>query len=207
MAAAAAAKCALNGTVVASACGPSSCGGLESLARSVHAAGFPCVVALAYEPLALPPSHVLQLPQPMLPLLPRAEWCNRTKNLYERRRVELYRVLLWRALLDAGVDVLGVDPHYELVRDPMPALHSLRARGEGAAAHDPAGAPEVVGHEPGWYLKQFSLSLLYVRSTQATRALIARVEARTFGATPQRTSSGADQCRSKKLVRMGMALE
>ena len=73
-----------------------------------------------------------------------------------------------------------------LDRNPLPALGVLRVRADGlqvaGEAYLGAGSsPDVVGGTPGFSLKQIYTYCVWLRSTPATRLLLAQAEARTFG--------------------------
>ena len=173
-------RCALNGTVVASVL-PSASAAIMPLARSAIAAGFGCVVVQPIESVTLTDDErrvLLLLDLPSKPLLPRSMWCNTSQ--YMARRRQFYRLRLWRIVLESGLDLLGVDATRVLLRNPLPAIVSLRTRDE--AEHGSGVRPDMVGHTPGWFLKQFGLGVgMWLRSTEATRILLRRSEARVRG--------------------------
>jgi hypothetical protein len=153
------ADCALNGTVVASVLLPGH-PTILPLVHSAAAAGFPCVVVQPLEPM-VPADEtmarlLLPLPLPNTPLLPRGSWCNSSE--YWSRRAQFYRLRLWRTLLDLRLDLLGVDSRYQLLRNPLPAIAALRTRND--AQYGGGVRPDVIGHTPGWFLKQFGLGLI-----------------------------------------------
>ena len=182
---AAAHRCALNRTVVASVIGPGALRTALPLARSARDAGFPCVVVLPFGNVnATANDHsdlLLLLPSLAVPLLPRSQWCRTTWRDYILRRTQLYRMMLWRNLVELGFDVLGVDTSRRIRRNPLPALVALRTRDE--EQYGSGAAPDVIGHTPGFYLKQYSFATpIWIRSTEATRTLLRRAAARSFGA-------------------------
>jgi len=178
-------ECAVNGTVVASVLTTPETAVMLPLARSAATAGFPCIVVQPIEhlptvsSLSNSDSHLmLMLPLPPAPLLPRSRWCNTTQ--YTARRLQFYRLRLWRLLLDAKLDVLGVDSAMRLKRSPLPALSAMRTRDK--EEYGSGAPPDFVGHTPGWYLKQYSLSAgVWIRSTYATRSVLHQAEARVHG--------------------------
>ena len=125
----------------------------------------------------------MPLPPPPKPLLPRARWCNKTAAEYKKRRVQFYRMLLWRTLLDRGLNVLGVDPSVRLKRDPLPAIAVFQTRPD--KQYGSSAKADVLGGTPGWFLKEYYLHTMWIRSTPATRALLRQAEARTFGVYDQ----------------------
>jgi hypothetical protein len=177
--------CAQNGTVVATPLPPHSLPIILTLARSAAAAGFPCIVVQPFVTLSAPFDPLLSpLPAPDPPLLPRSRWCNASKKSeYWRRLSSLHRMLLWRTLLDRGLNVLGVDAERRLVRNPLPAIAALRTRDE--AQYGLGAPPDVLGGAPGWYLKEYYLHTVWLRACDATRALLRRAEARVRGASDQ----------------------
>ena len=170
----------MNRTVVASVL-PTSIETVMPLARSAQAAGFGCIVVQPLEPVTLTDDErraLLLLDLPVKPLLPRSMWCNSSQ--YTSRRRQFYRLRLWRLVLDSGFDLLGVDPSRQLLRNPLPAIAALRTRDE--PEHGSGVRPDVIGHTPGWFLKQFGLSVgMWIRSTEATRTVLRRSEARVRG--------------------------
>jgi len=122
--------------------------------------------------------HILPPPSPSL--LPRSRWCNASRKDYTHRRRQLHRMHLWRTVVDLGYNVLGVDPSRRLLLTPLPALDALRTR--SGAQYGSGKRPDVVGGTPGWYLKQFTLHTMFIRSTSPTRRLLRQAEARSFGA-------------------------
>ena len=172
--------CAQNGTVVVTTAAPSNLARIVALAADVRMVGFGCLVveALSATPMQGWPQEVpgaLMLASPDAPLLPRARWCNNSQ--YDFRRTQLSRQRAWRLLLSHGLDILGVDPSTRLLRNPLPVITAQRT------AKGPP--PDVLGKAPGWFLKEYVLSGIWIRSTVTTRALLERVEARTWGAWDQ----------------------
>ena len=184
------AGCALQQTVVCTTlAGAHEISAAVQLARSVKAAGFPCLVVLPFEAIvSLSTSadgadrQLLSLLPPVVPpLLPRSIWCNGSKaKEYEQRRRQLHRMQLWSMVLNASFDLLGVDIKRRLLRNPLPALAALRTRSD--AQYGSGVRPDVIGGAPGWFLKQYYLHTMYIRSTTATRIMVARAAARTRGA-------------------------
>ncbi|KAL1521958.1 hypothetical protein AB1Y20_021604 [Prymnesium parvum] len=165
--------CALNGTVVAAVATPSDVPArIRALGRNVLAAGFGCLVVLPFESsAALSAAPELRLLSPRTPpLLPRAQcstacgcgapwWREATLCSPSRRR---------RAS--------------RLAANPLPAVEAQRTRRTRRGAGAP---PDLVGKAPGWFLKEFALTSLWIRATPATAALLRRAEARTWGAWDQ----------------------
>eukprot|EP00966_Prymnesium_polylepis_P221617 5127247-Prymnesium_polylepis.1 len=180
-------RCARNGTVVAAVATPADVPQrTAALARSVVSAGFGCLVVLPFEDTAELTSTdqlLLVLPAPQPALLPRAQWCEGAAPQYTFRRAQLHRMRLWRLVLSSGYSLLGVDASMRLTRNPLPAIESQRTqpeleRGRGAP-------PDLVGKSPGWFLKEYVLAALWIRSTARTVALLEQVEARSWGAWDQ----------------------
>jgi hypothetical protein len=175
--------------VVASVLSPGALPALLSLARSATAAGFPCIVAIAFGEPSAPlaelsaeeASLVVLVEPPGSAALPRARWCNRTQlGQYWHRRAQFSRLHLWRRLLDLPLDVLAVDASLQLARNPLPALRAMRTR--AGAQYGDGAPPDLVGATPGWFMKQIGLSTgVWIRSTADTRALARRAEARVPG--------------------------
>lgn len=144
---------------------------LRALSNSAIQVGFQCVVVQPATELPLPDDvhrQVITLPRPTPPLAPRRRWCHDADN-FVGRRAELHRARLWRTVLHGQLDLLAIDVASSLASNPLPHLHSL-------AAHD-SDYPQVVGMSDGWYLRH---ELIWVRSTEHTRALAAIAENRTW---------------------------
>jgi len=187
-----AASCAVNDTVVAAVLYPGALKTLLPLAHSASAASFPCIIAQPFEETPLSETDkrvVFLMPVISPPMLPRARWCNRTASSkgageYWSRRTQFLRVRLWHSLLEAGLNVLGIDASRRLRRNPLPALGSLRTRDD--PQYGSSAAPDVVSTTPGWFLKQIGLSTgVWIRSTPATRALLSRTVARVPGCSDE----------------------
>ena len=164
-------RCAVRGTVVATVATSSEMDGLRALSSSAFDMGFRCVVVQPATELRLPEDvqrQVFALPRPKVPLAPRRRWCHDADN-FVSRRAELHRAHLWRAVLHGRLDLLAIDVMSSLASNPLPHLHSL-------AAHE-SDFPQVVGMSDGWYLRH---ELIWVRSTEHTRALAAVAENRTW---------------------------
>lgn len=183
------ARCALNSAVICTTVATDELQLAVDLGRTARAAGFGCIAVLPFDAVAadgLDASDrglLALLPPPTPPLLPRPQFCGKQ---YLSRRRQFHRMRLWRMLLEAGFHVLGVDPMLRLDRNPLPALGVLRVRADGlqvaGEAYLGAGSsPDVVGGTPGFSLKQIYTYCVWLRSTPATRLLLAQAEARTFG--------------------------
>jgi hypothetical protein len=166
--------CAVNRTVVATVLSGHQAS-LLPLAESASKVGFPCIVVLPFaDPSTAPASpFIMLLPAPRPALLPRSRWCNGTG--YAARRIQLYRMRLWRTLLGMDLSVLGVEASRRLLRNPLPAIAAMRTRA--------SRVPDVLGFTPGWFAKHFYLSsTMFVRATAATRALLEAAVPRVSGA-------------------------
>ena len=181
-------ECAKNNTVIATILRPGALPILMPLAESAAAAGFPCVVAQPMVEMSTssPLVHLLPLVHP--PPLPHSRWCNQSNvkvhTEYWPRRSQLLRARTWRLLLDAGLDVLGLDSSRRLKRDPLPAFGALRTRAD--VQYGAGAAPDMISTTPGWFLKQVGFPMgVWIRSTRATRALLARTEIRVNGCSDE----------------------
>lgn len=117
-------RCAVDNTVVGTVASASFAAPLTRFAAAAQSGGgFNCTVvsafdhfdALGRDPLLYP------LPQPRPPLLPSSLWCNASvqagntlvkrpaPELYGWRRSHLYRVRLWRVVLEYGFHLLAID--------------------------------------------------------------------------------------------------
>ena len=179
-------RCAANNTVVGTMAANFELQVMLPLARSAFEVGFPCIVVMPFEAISIAELNhadsalLFVLPVPDPPLLPRQRWCNYSSHHdYIHRRRQLYRIRLWRMLAATGHDVLGLDPNRRLLKSPIPALGAFRTRND--AQYGAGAPPDIVGGTPGWYLKQYNLHTMYIRSTLHTRRMLAQAEARTFG--------------------------
>ena len=179
-------RCAANNTVVGTTAANFELQVMLPLARSAFEVGFPCIVVMPFEAISIAELNhadsalLFVLPVPDPPLLPRQRWYNYSSHHdYIHRRRQLYRIRLWRMLAATGHDVLGLDPNRRLLKSPIPALGAFRTRND--AQYGAGAPPDIVGGTPGWYLKQYNLHTMYIRSTLHTRRMLAQAEARTFG--------------------------
>jgi hypothetical protein len=167
-------SCAYRGTVIASIASGAYVQSLHSLASSAALFGFQCVATLAYDKIhasSLQGLHVSVLEVPYPPLLPRTQWCDSDRNLYGWRRTHLYKMRLWRLVLEARFDLLSLDANYQMVRDPMPFIHGARM--------------SVVATHDGPTNKLLNIGLFWMLSSNTTLELVHRVENRTWGAWDQ----------------------
>jgi len=143
--------CSFNTTVTACVVTADDKHALASLAASARAYGFPCIVVQPTSSRIAPSPHVLVLPPPYPPLLPRSRWYNGTG--YGHRRVQLHRMRHWQALLNHGLNVLARNPSHTLLRNPLPPMAAMRTRAASGNA-----IPDVLGSTPGWFMKHYYLS-------------------------------------------------
>jgi hypothetical protein len=102
------------------------------------------------------PATLLLLPVPQPALLPRQQWCA-TPNRYGSRRAQLFRVRLWREVLQRGLNLLAVDATLRLTASPLPHLHHL-------VASPPGRSVDVLGAQPGWgFSKAFKTTAMWLR--------------------------------------------
>ena len=188
-------RCHFNGTIIGAIASPVYVRQLFRLAESAKPFGFGCVVTLPLDvqhaTLFRNRSEAYVLPAPNPPLLPRPAFCE-SNTLYSAqygwRRTHLQKVQMWRHIVvEAGFDMLSVDANYELVSNPVPALHSMPPQLAGPL--DPAHARprpvDVMGVHDGPQNKMINIGLLWVRSTRQTRELVIRTENRTRAAWDQ----------------------
>lgn len=88
------------------------------------------------------------------------------------RRSHLYRVRLWRVVLEHGMDLLAIDLDWNIVANPLPHLRAAR----------PPPADVVAIRDSRGYL---NVGNMWIRSTDATRAMATVVENRTWVAWEQ----------------------
>ena len=153
-------RCASNSTVVATVASSEYAPALLKLGASAKEFGFPCVLVQPMDPEALirapVPATLLLLPVPQPALLPRRQWCG-TPNRYGSRRAQLFRVRLWREVLQRGLDLLAVDATLRLRASPLPHLHHL-------VASLPGRPVDVLGAQPGWiFNKAFKTTAMWLR--------------------------------------------
>ena len=84
----------------------------------------------------------------------------------------MYKMRLWRLVLEARFDLLSLDANYQLTRDPMPFIHGTRGM-------------KVTAHHDGPAHRLLNIGLFWMRSSNATLQLARRVENRTWGAWDQ----------------------
>lgn len=152
-------RCASNNTVVATVASSAYAPALLKLGASAKEFGFPCVLVQPMDREALMrtpvPATLLLLPVPQPALLPRQQWCD-TPNRYGSRRAQLFRVRLWREVLQRGLNLLAVDATLRLTASLLPHLHHLVS---------PAGrSVDVLGAQPGWgFSKAFKTTAMWLR--------------------------------------------
>ena len=176
---------------------------LVATAAQVFGARFRCVAAAVMGSpgfAAMRDRRVAPLPPPPSPLLPRQQWCGDSR--YGWRRSHLFRARMWRLVLNARLDLLAVDLDWYFVSDPLPGLAAAREnRARLRCTGPPTGAPylecvarswaaegavaEVVALHDGGQLKTINVGLMFVHATDATAALVRRVENRTRGGWEQ----------------------
>ena len=229
------ARCANDGTVVGTVSSWQYAYNLVGFANAARSVGFPCVVVSAMDDLldaaltklSLTKRHNISsllrwrelfemLPQPSSgPLLPSRccwiDWCGPNTTRYGWRRSQLYRVRLWKLVLEARFDLLALDLDWRLRYNPVLHLHAARAmvvpgHGGGAlAAAEPRPPPpphvpvDVVAFSDGTpsdYASvihtrrtvqpgMLNVGLMWIRSTEATRKLAEVSEARTWAGWEQ----------------------
>ena len=153
-------RCATNNTVVATVASAAYAPALLKLGASAREFGFPCVLVQPMDPekvLVRPvPATLLLLPVPRPALLPRQQWCD-TPSRYGSRRAQLFRVRLWREVLQRGLNLLAVDATLRFTTSPLPHMHRFVV--------SPAGRPvDVLGAQPGWgFSKAFKTTAMWIR--------------------------------------------
>ncbi|KAL1498747.1 hypothetical protein AB1Y20_014057 [Prymnesium parvum] len=177
-------RCAFNNTLIGAIATANYARPLHKLADSAVPHGFACVVTQpndAAHAHKLSQRHVHLLDPPATPLLPRKQWCN--SSLHGWRLTHLLKMRLWRVVLLAGFDLLSLDANFYMAFNPVPAIHSIAWK---PVAPDGHLAPvDVVGVHDGAANKLLNIGLMWVRSTEATRALVSRAENRTWGSWDQ----------------------
>jgi hypothetical protein len=182
-------SCAVQNTVVGTVASASFLPGLTNLARSAKAVGFPCVVVQAFDWFdALLNESYAVLPVPSPPLLPRQMWCNSSmRHQYGWRRSQLYRVRLWRVVVEKGLDLLAMDLDHQLaVMNPVPFFTAVHAPPE-TISHNPvsessrkAAPADVVAVWDGPGSRYLNVGIMWMRSTPATLELARRSENRSW---------------------------
>lgn len=180
--------CAYRNTVVGSIASGSYVPNIHALASSVAPHGFACLVTQPYDMAhkqSLRHRRIHLLPPPLLPLLPRQEWCS--NGMYGWRRVHLHKVLMMRRVLHAGLDLLQLDANYVMLYNPMPLILDIPTQRGGVWSRDtsPDVPMDFVAVSDGPANKLLNIGLMWIRSTNATCKLAARVENRTWGAWDQ----------------------
>ena len=172
-----ASRCARANTAVGTAASADDASDVAELASSVRSVGFGCLVVQPDAPFAALAdlqrrglAYALEVPSP--PLLPRTQWCS-NGSWYAWRSRQLHRARLLRRVLAEGVDLLAVTSRWRLSQNPLPTIRAL-VTCDGARL-------DALGIGPPFH-KLFSLSMVWLRSTEATRALTRTVENRTWAA-------------------------
>ena len=168
--------CAINGTVVGSFAtveyGPT----LHELARTSANFGIPCIVSVrgAWRPA----SRLVRYLESDLRLLPRASWCadKRLPREYGWRLTHLYKPRLWHQVLRQGLNLLYLDANMNFKADPKNSLAALAAMHVDIVAARDMGKVQL-GH--------LNIGKIWLRSTDRTIALAARVENRSWGSWDQ----------------------
>ena len=153
-------RCATNNTVVATVASSAYAPALLKLGASAKEFGFPCVLVQPMDREALMrspvPATLLLLPVPQPALLPRQQWCD-TPNRYGSRRAQLFRVRLWREVLQRGLNLLAMDATLRFTASPLQHLHHLVASPLGRSV-------DVLGAQPGWgFSKAFKTTAMWLR--------------------------------------------
>ena len=190
-------ECAIENTVVGTVASASYLVGLRNLATTAHRVGFPCIVVQPFDWFdELRDNLLASLPVASPPLLPRPKWCdpNGAPSVqYGWRRSQLYRVRLWRVVLELGLDLLAMDLDHEIGTNPSAFLRAVRAPEEkvqyarkGAQAPVSTTAPaDVVAMWDGPRSRYLNVGIMWLRSTNSTRLLTRRAENRTFSGWEQ----------------------
>lgn len=183
------ARCAVHNTVVGTVASASFAPGLVTQAESAYRAGFPCVVVQPFDWFDQLQNERLEvLPVPSPRLLPRSVWCKEPlRHQYGWRRSQLYRVRLWRMVLEHGLDLLAMDLDHQVGPiNPVAFLHSLHAPPESLsttassdASHRAAPA-DVVAVWDGPGSRYLNVGIMWMRSTAGTRELSRLAENRSW---------------------------
>ena len=180
-------RCASDNTVVASVASGSYIPSIKALAESASAVGFPCTVTQPYDSAhaaLLRSEKLFLLPLPPAPLLPRRQFCEKEQPLYGWRRAQLHKMHMLRAVLAASLNVLSIDANFRLGANPAAALRDLPLQSAGRRKGEPRRVDVAAMHD-GPNSLQLNIGLLWVRSTESTRAMAERVVNRTWGSWDQ----------------------
>ena len=173
-------SCALHMTVIGTIASSGYGESLIQLAESAGRIGFGCVAVQVVGSSSnfpqLKHTRVKKLFDPnVLPNL-HPQYCGAMRFAYDKRRVQLYKGMMWRQVLDAGFHLFSVDCDWRLER----------GRGNPAAAVLAVVPPmDVIALHDGPFYKQLNIGLVWLRNSPTTRALVYRVENRTHGAWDQ----------------------
>ena len=188
-------RCAISNTVVGTVASASYAVGMLNLAQTARNVGFACIVVMPFDWFdELRHELIAPLPVASPPLRPRPLWCNPPyHHQYGWRRSQLYRARLWRVVLEMGLDLLALDLDHQLgSMNPVPFLHAIYAPSETVVWVHPIAAnarvPEhtdVVAMWDGPSNRYLNVGIMWLRSTDRTRALTRRCENRTFGGWEQ----------------------
>lgn len=91
-------------------------------------------------------------------------------------------MLMWRAVVGAGLDLLALDLDFELHANPVAQFHALTAPGKcnGTSEGGCRAPPDVVAAYDGPRYKLLNVGNIWIRSTPDTKALVERVANRTW---------------------------
>ena len=187
-------RCAVSNTVVGTVASASFLPGLMTLADSSAAVGFACVVVQPFDWFdELKHERLEPLPVPSPTLVPRKVWCDTAlRHQYGWRRSHLYRVRLWRVVLETGLNLLAADlDHMMGPISPMAFLSTVYAPAEthsqlkiptSSRVAEPA---DVVAVWDGPGSRYLNVGIMWMRSTSGTIELARRAENRSFSAWEQ----------------------
>ena len=111
----------------------------------------------------------------------------RARHQYGWRRSQLYRVRLWRVVVEKGLDLLAMDLDHQLaVMNPVPFFTAVHAPPE-TISHNPvsessrkAAPADVVAVWDGPGSRYLNVGIMWMRSTPATLELARRSENRSW---------------------------
>lgn len=188
-------ECAVSNTVVGTVASASYAIGMHNLARTARKVGFKCIVVMPFDWFdELRHELIVPLPVASPPLRPRQLWCVPPYNhQYGWRRSQLYRTRLWRVVLEMGLDLLALDLDHQLGSfNPVPFFHAIVSPAETFRwVHDIAAnarvpdKTDVVAVWDGPSNRYLNVGVMWLRSTDRTRALTVRCENRTFAGWEQ----------------------
>ena len=194
-------RCAVHGAVVGTIASAGYAVALLQLAMSA-ADWFACIAVQPMDPgypweqpallEATPKRLIHALPDPETRFLPRTQWCGNGSR-YGWRRSHVYKMLLWRTVLEAGFHLLSLDCDWHLRSNPLPRLRAAHVlvRPPNASTflrfEPPSDEPAdfVALLHDGMGRRQLNIGVVFIRANERTVELARATLNRSYGAHDQ----------------------